>query len=198
MVEIISLIRDSFQEYEPYHSIVLFVKGCNLHCKKCYNYYNVTTKDSIGSSIELLEENLNSMHEAIVFLGGEPTIWESNLIKDLKCIKSRWPKRKIKIYTNGMMPDVIKVISKNNLVDAYSVDVKSVSKSIKDIIGSRITIDTYLERIEKSIKYIQMHNIDIEIRTTNFDFIDIKEIKNYVANKFPNINHIIQDPFCRK
>lgn len=200
MVPIISVIKDSFQEYEPYHSVVFFVHGCNLHCKDCYNYNEISKNENITDNLRVaLFKNINDMHQAIVIIGGEPTIWGGNLIEDFRFIKKRYPTLKVKVFTNGMLPDVIRAINKNKLVNAYSVDLKLVEGDVKTILGHKtLTVENYLNRFEKTMRYILAYNLDVEIRTTAFSYIDADKVTKYLKEKFNNIKHIIQQPFSKR
>ena len=185
-MKIVSIIKDSFQEFEGYLSLVLFCYNCNLACERCYNLDNVIDSDNIiGDSIELLEKNISPIHDAVVFLGGEPTLWGNDLAENLKFVKNKG--LKTKVYTNGMLPKLIENINNKNLVNAYSVDLKCI-KNCKEIIGVTITDEKYLKNVDKTIKNIISHNIPIEIRTTKWK--NIENIKAAIV-EITTINHLI-------
>lgn len=198
MVPIISVIKDSFQEYEPYQSLVVFVQGCNLKCKDCYNYEVVSNKKNITTNlINAVGYYLTPLHQGLVILGGEPTIWESNLLFDLRKIKDKFD-IKIKIFTNGLNSKLIEKLNLENLVDAYSIDIKTVDETEYILGTKKFSLELYLSILEKSINNILNSKIDLELRTTKFSHIDIESVKNYVKNKFPNVKHIIQSPFTKR
>ncbi len=37
-MKVISVIPESFQEYEDHISVIMFFAGCNFRCSYCYNY----------------------------------------------------------------------------------------------------------------------------------------------------------------
>lgn len=187
---ITSIIPDSFQEYEGEHSLVLFSQGCNLLCKECYNLSAITSGENIGDAHTILKEKLTPLHTAVVFLGGEPTI-HYDLPQMARLVKSLG--LKVKVYTNGLNPDVVKRLNEESLVDEYSVDFKTIDNT--ELLGVNIDIATYIKNVTKTLDLIIDKNIPLEIRTTLWTNVNIDEIKIYLKNKYPNVKHIIQKKF---
>lgn len=195
-MQIVNFISESFQEYEGEISLVLFCYNCNLACPKCYNYQEVTDKNMIiGNAIDIIESQLNPLHTAVVFLGGEPTTWHRKLFESVRYVKNK--NLKVKIYSNGMIPEFIKYLCDEKLVDEFSIDYKAYT-NVKKVIGANYTDEEYRKNVEKSISYIQKAKIPFEIRTTHWDNIDDWEkLIDYIKNKFLNIRHIIQEDFFK-
>jgi len=192
-MKIVSVIKDSFQEFENHQSIVLFSYGCNLRCKECYNLRFVSNPDNIiGEAIPLIESNLTPIHDAVVFLGGEPTI-HSDLPEILEYVKSKG--LLTKIFTNGLNPKMIKLINNESLVDAYSVDFKTLNP---EILGVNLWIEEYIQQVDQTLRNIISHKIPLEIRTTRWDNIYLPKIQEYVGKIYPHIPHLIQDKFILK
>jgi len=192
---IISFIHDSFQEYEGHQSLVLFSKNCNLACPECYNRIAVCNNESIGSAIDILRANITPLHEAVVFLGGEPTIWENELIEALIFVKNKL-KLKTKIFSNGQLPLTIFKLNERELVDAYSLDLKCI-RDYDVVLGIKCHGEEYLTKLDYSIQNILEHKIPIELRTTIWNSVlnQIDEIKQYAQQKYPNVPHIFQTKF---
>lgn len=193
-MKIVSFIRDSFQEFEGYQSLVLFSKGCNFICNGCYNYDLITRGEPITDAISAIENLLTPMHEAVVFLGGEPTIWGQKLIDAAKVAKRK--NMKVKVFSNGSNPSIIASLNEQQLVDTWSLDFKCIRKS-KLVLGKEIQICNYLKMVRNSAENIHQHNLPLEIRTTLWpDVIEQQEdIKDYVQLHFPYAKHIFQDDF---
>jgi len=187
-MQISSIIKDSFQEYEGEHSLVLFSHGCNLNCYHCYNYNRITS-DIIGDAISKIDTNITPLHSAVVLLGGEPTI-HKDIDQVCKHIKSLH--LKVKLYTNGMLPDIVNNLIQKNLLDSISVDIKSVT-NVSELTGIYISNKKYLTSIKKIVEAAS--NIDIELRTTIFDISDKDAIYTYVKLNFPKIRHIFQKEY---
>jgi len=195
-MRIISCIQNSFQEYEDHISLVLFCFGCNLHCCGCYNYDTIINPDNIkGTAKDFMDEKLTPLDEAVVFLGGEPTIWEEELPGDAAYAKSKH--KKVKIYTNGTNPKVVKTLSRLGLVDAYSVDLKTVTDAPKYLNAAKpMSTDEYLMLVGETIKTIIHSGVPVELRTTAWkELMDLEETKKYAIDHFPGIKHIIQKDF---
>lgn len=187
-MQIVSIIKDSFQEYEGEHSLVLFSKGCNLNCYRCYNYDQVNC-ESIGDAINIIDKNITPLHSAVVLLGGEPTIHYSI---DEVCEYIKNKELKVKLYTNGILPVVIERLVKSNLLDSISIDLKGVA-NIAKLTGSAVSDESYLGAVKKSITAAR--DINIEVRTTIFDISDKESVEQYMKTNFPDIRHIFQKEY---
>lgn len=189
---ITSVIKDSFQEYEGMHSLVLFSHGCNLRCKRCYNLKEILDSNNILGEFEgVLENNINPLHDAVVFLGGEPTIWGQGLIKALQYVKNK--NLKTKVYTNGLNPELIQQMLDLKIVDAFSVDFKILYNT--KILGVEIPIHVYIKTVETTIDQILRYNIPLEIRTTKWKGVNYQAIEGYLKNKYPQVKHILTKDF---
>lgn len=196
-----SVIQDSFQEYNGEQATVFFSKGCNLKCTYCYNYKTVTGSEVLGEFADIFEEYITPMTTAVVFLGGEPTVWGEKLIESIDLVKSKYPHIKIKLYTNGIESDIIK--SLHNKIDAISIDFKCIglTADMKKVLG--VNNSNYLHYVETTcrIAYDWLIRGDIgqmDIRTTkneHLDDVEIESIKYAIGSQFPNANHVIQNKF---
>lgn len=197
-MQIVSFIKDSTIECSPFTwGLTLFSFGCNFHCKMCegYNYEKVTDQSNvIGNAIDIIKENITPMHDCVVFLGGEPTIWGEKLENTLKFCHEKG--LKTKIFSNGFNTEVIEKINKEKLCDAWSIDFKGLN-NIQQEFG--IPAQDYLPRVEYSIIDIAARGIPLEVRTTFYSGNERwkEDIENYVhkmfLSKYPQINYIIQE-----
>lgn len=193
-MKIVEIIKDSWQEYHPYQSLVLFSFGCNLKCPRCYNLKQINDSSTIiGDAIPLLEKHLNPMHEAVVFLGGEPTVWGEDLIESARFVKEK--NLKTKVYTNGLYPKVIKELLDKNLIDAWSIDIKTVEPNILQVLGVPVNLQKYLSLINESIELIKNSNTDLELRTTAWAEVDVEKVQEYTKKYYSEFNHIIAKDF---
>lgn len=194
-MEIVSHITDSFQEYDGHHSLVLFCKGCNLKCRECYNLENVVSNPTEGEASNLISQLLSPLHDAVVLLGGEPTVWDLSLVNTLSY--ARGLGMLTKVFTNGVKPEVVSQLNRMGLVNAYSVDVKCV-RNCSYILDTEIDDFDYLDRINRTVLDILSHDdIEIELRTTKWNCVEdqMKDIISHVKHSFPNVKHILQDKF---
>ncbi len=194
---ITGIIKDAFQEYEKEHSLVLFSHGCNFACKECHNYSQITDSSKIiGQAMQVIDKNLNILHTAVVFLGGQPTIYNQlySLCRYVKLIKNK----KVKIYTNGSNYELIQRIHKDGYLDSISIDFKCLY-DCNNVVGCSLSDQEYLMTINKHIelfKNTKYRNIYVELRTTKWECIQeqLKQIESYIEclNLPLNFKHIIQ------
>lgn len=177
-MQIVNFIKDSTNECYPFNwGITLFSLGCNLHCKMCdgYNYEKISNSENvIDNAINVIKNNITPLHDCVIFIGGEPTIWGEKLIKVLEYCKNMG--MNTKIFTNGMLPDVVKNINEQELCDAWSVDIKGIN-NIKEQFN--IDDEVYKKNIKLTLYNITQYNLPLELRTTFFDgnINDKKEIQ---------------------
>lgn len=197
-MQIVNFIKDSTVECSPFRwGLTLFSFGCNLHCKMCegYNYEKVTDPKNVnGEAIEIIEKNITPLHDSVVFIGGEPTIWGEDLEAALKFCHEKG--LKTKIFSNGFNTEVIERINNKKLCDAWSIDFKGLH-NIQQEFG--VPAQDYLPRVEYSIIDIAQRALPLEIRTTFYSGNEQwrEDIKEYVnrtfLNKYPHITYIIQE-----
>ena len=194
---LVSVIDDSFQEYKGEWSVVTFCAFCNFKCQGCYNYDTISNKDNIiGEFKDIIIDKIKPSHTAIVFLGGEPTVWTGGLIKSLLFVRQNYPKLKTKIFTNGFDFGLINRLNEMDLVDAYSVDFKAI-ENCQTVIGRNDIADNlYIRVLDYTITKILECGIPIEIRTTAWDCVEqIDKLKSYISEHYPGIEHIMQEDF---
>jgi pyruvate-formate lyase-activating enzyme len=196
-VEITQVIIDSFQEFEDCHSLVLFSKGCNLACPECYNLEQANnSKRELGNVYDVIDRYLNPMHEAVVFLGGEPFIWKDDLVRVSRYVKEKG--LKTKIFTNGLgSHNTLLQLCDDDLVDMFSVDIKCV-RDCATVTGKLFADDdAYLTHWRKTVTIAIRYGIPVELRTTEWDCVkdQLDDIKKHVHECFPGLPHIIQDKF---
>lgn len=199
-MQIVSIVKDSFIECAPFNwGLTLFCFGCNLRCKVCEGYNYETIKDKrniIGNAIDTLERELKPCHDCVTFIGGEPTIWGDKLIEALRYCHNRGVKTKI--FTNGMLPEVVKHINSEKLCDAWSVDYKGLPSNIAEFIGTTPT--KYNTNLEKTLDNIVLNKLPLEIRTTFYEDNEadkeaIKEICEKYITWAKEVNG--NDYFCK-
>lgn len=185
------VIRDSFQEYADEVSLVLFSPLCNLKCPTCSNKSLWTASEPLLTIEEALERYVTPMTTAVVFLGGEPTIYEEGLVHAMKCAKALG--LKTKLYTNGLRPDVLALLVSRNVLDSASVDVKTLSDTHK-YLGVDMD-DRYLHKVKQSLSLLKSSNIDLEVRTTLFGGIDCDSIREWLEREgFGKTRYFTQSP----
>ncbi len=153
----------SLIDYPGRISAVVFTQGCNFRCPFCHNPELVDPErfDKILSTADILSflKKRKGRLDAVVITGGEPTLLPELIpfITNLKEIGYR-----IKLDTNGSLPDRLEEALARNLLDYVAMDIKAPLERYREVIGT----DTKPEQIRRSIALIMNSGIDYEFRTT--------------------------------
>jgi len=134
-----------------------FVFGCNCNCEYCFNKDRVVNTESQTLTekdlISYLTRNGRFL-QGLVISGGEPTIFP-DLPDVLRTIKESFPNLKLKLFTNGLNPDLLSQCL--NYLDSVSMDVKGATPEDYDrVLG--------LESLPNSRKGLAMLNVVKSIR----------------------------------
>lgn len=189
-MKIVSYIVESFLEYEDKISLVLFSYGCNMKCSYCYNYNFITDyKHIIKEPVEtIIDNNITPLTDAIVFLGGEPTIYGDSLLQTAQYVKTKH-NLATKLFTNGTNADVVIEGVRTNLFDLVSMDFKSYFPNDEITYGD--SWSNYIISVEKILKMFHTYGITnrLEVRMTvvpalERELVIVKEICNNMRIKF--------------
>lgn len=164
MVKIGGLEKTSLLDYPGKISAIIFTYGCNLRCSYCHNPELVIEefdKERSVSEKYLLSflESKKGKLDAVVITGGEPLL-HNDLEKLIKKIKKMG--FLVKLDTNGLLPDRLKTLIRNGLLDYIAMDIKYPSADYPAMTGYPAVRD----KIKESIEIIMNSGIDYEFRTT--------------------------------
>jgi anaerobic ribonucleoside-triphosphate reductase activating protein len=116
--------------------------------------------------------------EGVCVSGGEPLL-NDDLGGFLKRIKDLG--FAVKVDTNGSMPNKLKELVEQNLIDYVAMDIKTSPKRYKEAVGVEVDI----KAIKASVEFLKNCGISYEFRTTMVkDFInedDIQEIGKWLT-----------------
>lgn len=174
------ITKTSTMDYPKNIVSTVYTNGCNFRCEFCHNGELVEGQKIKEQFIIDEDEIINhlqkrkNMLDGICITGGEPTIWNKELIKFMERVKKDLGNEfLIKLDTNGSNPDFI--IKTKDIVDFYAIDFKSLDYEQ----FSKIKKDIVLESIGNVKKYAK----DYEIRCTMYpkyikkeDFEEIAEL----------------------
>ena len=183
----------------------IFVSGCNLRCRYCYNRDLVLNSTSL--SFYLQEEVLNffqqrkSLLDGVCISGGEPTLQEDlpQFVYEIKKIGLQ-----VKLDSNGTFPQVIYHLLEKALVDYIAVDIKAPLDKYSDITSQDLSPGLILSLKETIELLINSTSIDYEFRTTVIPGIihieditaiarQIKGAEKYVLQQFQPYSQLM-DP----
>ena len=154
----------SLIDYPDNISSIVFFSGCNFRCPFCHNKDLVAENKKIpymDTNYVLKEiDERKKIIDGVCITGGEATIcpWLADFIREIK-------KKglKVKLDTNGTMPDVVKALIEEKLVDYIAMDIKAPKKKYSTLSGIK---NPPMNKIEESIHLIKSSGIDYEFRTT--------------------------------
>jgi len=156
----------SLIDYPGQLAAIVFTQGCNFRCPYCHNPGVVDPKRysqklDTEAVLRFLYRRRKKLG-AVVVSGGEPTL-QDDLIPFLKLLKAM--RFKVKLDTNGSLPEVLEIVTNSRLVDYYAMDIKAPLPLYKLVSGS--DIDTSF--ILKSMDIIRRAGVTYEFRSTYFD-----------------------------
>lgn len=171
-------------DFPAHIAAIVFVKGCNFRCPFCFN------RDLILGNLPTISQRSNlcflkkrkNVLDGVVITGGEPTV-QPDLEEFIRKIKKLG--YKIKLDTNGALPDVLKWLIKKKLIDYVALDFKAP-------LGEGYTQAVGLEEFEpkiivSAIKLLVRSKIPFELRTTVVPGLHDKKILAEMARQLKKI-----------
>ena len=163
-IKISGIQKLTLLDYPEHTACTLFVPGCNFKCPFCHN------SELLQSGVEFYDEaeifaflqKRRGVLEGVCVTGGEPTLY-TDLDRFLGKIKDLG--FNVKLDTNGFLPDRLKALLIEGLVDYVAMDIKNSPERYAETVGldpARFDITP----IEQSIDIIMNSGVDYEFRTT--------------------------------
>ncbi len=154
-------------DYPDKVAAIIFTPGCNMRCRFCHNKEFVLPEEiaKIRKSFIAEKTVLNFLRsrkgklDGVVISGGEPTV-QPNLRQFITKVRAMG--FLVKLDTNGNLPDVLKNLVKDKLVDYVAMDVKTTPDRYKALVGDLVHPDKVVE----SIAFLKKNRIPYEFRTT--------------------------------
>ena len=187
--------KTTLLDYPGLVAATIFTGGCNFGCPFCHNSELITcsslsspvTEDEIFSFLQKRKNVLSG----VCITGGEPTL-QPKLFDFIKKIRSFG--YKIKLDTNGYLPEVLSALLKDHLLDYIAMDIKSGISGYPAISGIP---HLQIEKIRTSISIIENSGINYEFRTTVVKELhnpqDFYEIRDMLSSKSPYFIQSFQD-----
>ncbi len=167
----------------------MFTGGCNLRCPFCHNAGLVRTplaSDNLYGEVLAYLKSRRGVLEGVCVTGGEPLL-QPDLIPFLKEIKDMG--FKVKLDTNGSLPQKLKEVLDLGIVDYVAMDIKSSEMGYATACGGDVDFAVF----KNSMQVIRDSGVKYEFRTTAVKGIhqisDFTEIAKMLA---PNENYFIQ------
>ena len=166
-------VKQSLSDFPGQIAAVIFTQGCNLRCPYCHNPELLSLSvcgqipwEDVWDFLKLRKNQL----DGVAITGGEPLL-QPDIDEALMNIKSLG--YSIKLDTNGTLPNRLKDLLQNHLVDYIAMDLKSSSDLFHKTAGKAIPFDNILQ----SIEIIRTSGIAYEFRSTLIEGIhDLDEV----------------------
>jgi pyruvate formate lyase activating enzyme len=182
-VELKGWVRTSLIDYPDHIASVLFTGGCNFRCPMCHNADLVLRPTEVPT---LPEEEVwdflsrrEGLVDGVVITGGEPTL-QPDLAPFIRRLKDT--DLDVKLDTNGYLPDVLKTLLSEGLLDYVALDIKAPPEKYF-LLAGLADLDT--ARVERSIALLRESDVPHEFRTTAvpglLDEDDVAGIAQWVA-----------------
>ncbi|MDE6401342.1 MAG: anaerobic ribonucleoside-triphosphate reductase activating protein [Clostridiales bacterium] len=151
-------------DYPEHTACTLFVPNCNFRCPFCHN------SELLQGDVEFYDEReifsflqkRAGVLEGVCITGGEPTIY-SDLDRFIRSVRDLG--YRVKLDTNGYMPERLAALIADGLLDYIAMDIKNSPERYAETAG--LPIERFdIAPIEQSIEIIKNSGVDHEFRTT--------------------------------
>ncbi len=176
----------SFEEYPGKAAAVVYMGGCNCKCPYCIHRDLVFMPENQAyvSAQEVLDylKKRRGLLDAVCISGGEPLLQEglAAFIGEIRSLGYE-----IKLNTNGMDPEKLKVLLDTGCIDYVAMDVKNTPERYPETIGLQENAFRYCN-IQQSADILRQSGADYELRTTvvkEFHDADtLKELAEHIGN----------------
>lgn len=182
-MQICGFSKTTLLDYPEHVAATVFVGGCNFRCPFCHNAGLVIAPHTFDKITE--EEVLahlkkrRGLLQGVCITGGEPTL-QRDLAEFICRVKEFG--YLVKLDTNGYLPEVLKALLAENLIDYVAMDIKASPENYALTAG---VSNFDLGKISESIEVIKGNKIAYEFRTTVVKGIhtieEFEEIGKWIA-----------------
>lgn len=163
-IKISGLQKLTLLDYPEHTACTLFVPRCNFRCPFCHNSELVTGSPEFYDEREIFDflKKRRNVLEGVCVTGGEPTVYGDldRLLRQIKDIGY-----KVKLDTNGFLPERLQAILNEGLVDYIAMDIKNSPERYAE--SSGLDIERFdISPIMRSISLIMTSGVEYEFRTT--------------------------------
>ncbi len=179
MKPIYDITKFTMLDYPDELACIIWFTGCNMRCQYCYNPNIVFNEGTLTErdALKFLEQRRNRL-DAVVLSGGEATLY-SDIIDFSQKVKSMG--FKIKLDTNGLKPDLVKQLVKQQLIDYIALDFKAMPSKFEEVVGIK---PTAFDRFTTTLNFLISSDLPFEVRTTiHADLLspkDVSEMANFL------------------
>lgn len=182
-IKISGIQKLTLLDYPEHTACTLFVPSCNFRCPYCHN------SELLGRDVLFYDESeifdflkkRAGILEGVCVTGGEPTLYTDldRFLRDIKRLGY-----KIKLDTNGYLPDKLESLINEGLLDYIAMDIKNAPDRYAETVG--LPFDRFdISPIMRSVSIIMGSGVPYEFRTTViaelFDVYSIEDAAKMIA-----------------
>lgn len=188
-MQIHGLNKTTLLDYPGHVACTVFTGGCNFRCPFCHNADLVLaahTQPTISEEtfFTFIKKRAGIL-EGVCITGGEPLL-QADLTDFIRRIRSFG--LKVKLDTNGYLPDKLNELLKEGLLDYVAMDIKSSRSGYPSAAG--LSADSFdYGRISESISLLMHSGIPYEFRTTVVAGLHTPEDFDGIADMIAGCNH---------
>lgn len=162
-MKISGLQKTTLLDFPGHVACTIFTGGCNFRCPFCHNSELLDADAPAAyTEAEILDFLSRRRHvlDGVAITGGEPTLQPDleDFIRQVRALGL-----KIKLDTNGYLPEVLIHLADEGLLDYAAMDIKSSREHYGKVAGVK-QVD--LARIEQSVDFLKKGSLPYEFRTT--------------------------------
>jgi pyruvate formate lyase activating enzyme len=169
---------------------MVFLPYCNFRCGYCHSGALLMADTHEEIPFDQVREYLESKRkwlDGVVVCGGEPTLHAE---LDELCRRLKAMGYDVKLVTNGSRPEVLERLIGAGLIDAVSMDVKTVLDH-RLVELARAEVD--LEAVDRSIDLLSGAPVETEFRTTCCPAFEDEEAVEWIARRLgPQAAYVLQ------
>ncbi|MCL2711718.1 MAG: anaerobic ribonucleoside-triphosphate reductase activating protein [Methanomassiliicoccaceae archaeon] len=179
-MKIAGFLKTTLLDWDGMVACTVYLQGCNFTCPYCHNR-DIVVSDNVTEIpeeqvLDYIKDNSDFL-DGVVVSGGEP-LMNKDIHKFLGKLKAL--NVKVKLDTNGSLPDVLDDLIGSELVDMVAMDLKS---SLNERYDAAAGCAVDIEKIRKSISVIIDSGIEHEFRTTAVPvYVKEEDIRNICKN----------------
>ena len=167
ILEIKGFIPNTMLDWEGMLASTIFLPRCNFRCPFCQNTELVLHPERLQSvplsSITAYIADRSGWVEGVCITGGEPCLHED--LPEL-CIALKAEGAKVKLDTNGSIPDMLEHLISRGLIDCIAMDVKAPLEPGPYQLATGVDDPGLLCQVMRSIEIVRTSELEHEFRTT--------------------------------
>lgn len=164
----------------------VFTVGCNLRCPFCHNASLVTEQPPAlidEQEVFALLQKRKGVLDGVCLTGGEPLL-QPDLPDFIRRVRDLG--FAVKLDTNGTLPDRLRALLEEGLLDYVAMDIKNAPERYAETVG---VPGFDVKNIEQSMRILQNGNVPFEFRTTVVRELhspkDFQQIADWIAGDEP-------------